>query len=58
LSAGVFTLAGTRAERSDRRAAGEWVAPLGLNANFGLKLDTAIGTFDISIDNILRRTPL
>ena len=58
LSAGVFTLAGTRAERSDRRAAGEWVAPLGLNANFGLKLDTAIGTFDISIDNVLRRTPL
>ena len=40
------------------RAAGEWVAPLGFNANFGLKLDTAIGTFDISVGNILERLPL
>lgn len=58
VSAGVFTLAGTREERLERRLAGEWVAPLGFNANFGLKLDTAIGTFDISIGNILRRAPL
>lgn len=58
VSAGLFTLTGTREQRAVRRAAGEWVAPLGFNANFGLKLDTAIGTFDISIGNILRRAPL
>jgi outer membrane protein insertion porin family len=58
VSAGVFTLAGTRAERSERRAAGELVAPVGFNANFGLKLDTSIGTFDISVGNILQRVPL
>ncbi len=58
LSAGLFTLAGTPEQRRARREAGEWVAPLGFNANFGLKLDTAIGTFDISIGNILQRVPL
>lgn len=58
LSAGVFTLTGSRAERTERRAAGELVAPIGFNANFGLKLDTNIGTFDISVGNILRRVPL
>jgi outer membrane protein insertion porin family len=57
-SAGVFTLTGTRAERTRRREAGELVAPVGLNANFGLKLDTSIGTFDFSIGNLLRRVPL
>lgn len=57
-SAGVFTLTGSRSERTERRAAGELVAPIGLNANFGLKLDTNIGTFDISVGNILRRVPL
>ena len=58
LSAGVFTLTGTREQRSVRRAAGDPVAPVGLNANFGLKLDTSIGTFDISVGNILQRVPL
>ncbi|MCA9686195.1 MAG: hypothetical protein KC457_28755, partial [Myxococcales bacterium] len=58
LSAGVFTLAGTRAERSRRRLAGQMVAPVGLNADFGFKLDTSIGTFDITVGNILERTPL
>jgi outer membrane protein insertion porin family len=58
VGAGLFTLTGTRPERAERRAAGEWVAPLGFNANFGLKLDTAIGTFDISVGNILERLPL
>jgi outer membrane protein insertion porin family len=57
-SAGVFTLTGSRAERTERRAAGELVAPIGLNADFGLKLDTSIGTFDISVGNVLRRVPL
>jgi outer membrane protein insertion porin family len=57
-SAGVFTLTGSRAERTERREAGELVAPIGFNANFGLKLDTNIGTFDISVGNILRRAPL
>ncbi|PRQ05801.1 Outer membrane protein assembly factor BamA [Enhygromyxa salina] len=57
-SAGLFTLTGTRAERSERRALGEPVAPVGLNADFGLKLDTSIGTFDFSVGNVLRRVPL
>jgi outer membrane protein insertion porin family len=57
-SAGVFTLTGTRAERTRRRELGELVAPVGFNANFGLKLDTSIGTFDFSIGNLLRRVPL
>ncbi len=57
-SAGVFTLTGSRAERTLRHEAGELVAPVGFNADFGLKLDTSIGTFDISVGNILRRVPL
>jgi outer membrane protein insertion porin family len=57
-SAGVFTLTGSRAERTERRQAGELVAPFGLNADFGLKLDTSIGTIDISVGNIMRRVPL
>jgi outer membrane protein insertion porin family len=58
VSAGVFTLTGSRAERTRRREIGELVAPVGLNADFGLKLDTSIGTFDISVGNILQRVPL
>lgn len=57
-SAGIFTLTGTRAERTERRELGEMVAPIGLNADFGLKLDTSIGTFDFSVGNVLRRLPL
>ena len=57
-SGGIFTMTGTRAERQARRAMGELVAPVGLNADFGLKLDTSFGTFDISVSNILQRTPL
>ena len=57
-SAGVFTFAGDSAERKARRAAGEIAAPLGFNANFGLRLETAIGVVDLSVGNVLRRTPL
>jgi outer membrane protein insertion porin family len=57
-SAGIFTLTGARAERTRRRELGELVAPIGLNADFGLKLDTSIGTFDFSVGNVLRRVPL
>jgi outer membrane protein insertion porin family len=57
-SAGIFTLTGTRAERTRRRELDEMVAPIGLNADFGLKLDTSIGTFDFSVGNVLRRLPL
>lgn len=57
-SAGIFTLTGTRAERTRRRELDEMVAPVGLNADFGLKLDTSIGTFDFSVGNVLRRLPL
>nr|WP_172305874.1 hypothetical protein [Pseudenhygromyxa sp. WMMC2535] len=58
LSSGIFTLTGTREERSLRREAGQLVAPFGLNADFGLKLDTSLGTFDISVGSVLERTPL
>lgn len=58
LSTGIFTITGFRDERSRRRDAGELVAPVGFNADFGLKLDTSIGTFDISVGNILERAPL
>jgi outer membrane protein assembly factor BamA len=57
-SAGIFTLTGTRAERTRRRELEQMVAPVGLNADFGLKLDTSIGTFDFSVGNVLRRLPL
>ena len=57
-SLGIFVLAGNEDERRARRAAGDFVAPVGFNANLGLRLDTAIGTFDLSVGNVLRRTPL
>jgi outer membrane protein insertion porin family len=34
------------------------VAPVGFNADFGLRLDTAVGTVSITVGNVLRRTPL
>jgi outer membrane protein insertion porin family len=58
LSTGIFSLAEDRATRQLRRDAGQRVAPLGFNANLGLRLDTALGTFNISVGNILERTPL
>ncbi len=57
-STGVFTFAGDASERKARRALGEMAAPIGFNANFGLRLETAIGAVDLSIGNVLRRTPL
>ena len=57
-SAGVFTLAGGREERQARTAVGQLAAPVGFNADLGLKLDTSIGTIDLSVGNILRRVPL
>ncbi|MCA9713703.1 MAG: BamA/TamA family outer membrane protein, partial [Myxococcales bacterium] len=58
LSTGVYTLVEPRELREFRRARGEMVAPPGFNANFGLRLDTVIGTLDLSVGNVLRRTPL
>jgi outer membrane protein assembly factor BamA len=58
LSLGVYTLVGDRSERARRRELDERVAPVGFNANLGLRLDTAIGTIDVSIGNLLRRVPL
>lgn len=57
-SAGVFTLAEERSVREARRDAGEFAAPIGFNADFGLRLDTSVGTFNISVGNVLRRVPL
>jgi outer membrane protein assembly factor BamA len=57
-SAGVFTVVGNAEDRTELDAAGERVVPLGLNANLGVRLDTALGTFDLSVGNVLRRTPL
>lgn len=58
LSLGVFTLVGDEAERARRRAAGERIAPVGAAGDLGLRLDTALGTFSVSVGNVLRRTPL
>ena len=57
-STGIFTFAGDAGERKARRALGEYAAPVGFNANFGLRLETAIGAVDLSVGNVLRRTPL
>jgi outer membrane protein assembly factor BamA len=56
--AGLFTLAGDAAGRRADRRAGDPVAPLGFNANLGFRLDTAAGTFSVSVGNVLRRSPL
>ncbi|MEM6996477.1 MAG: hypothetical protein AAF721_38590, partial [Myxococcota bacterium] len=56
--AGAFTLVGNAAERAEARAAGQPVTPVGFNANLGLRLDTGLGTFKISVGSLLRRTPL
>ena len=56
--AGLFTVAGDATERRERKLAHERVAPLGFNANLGLRIDTAAGTFNLSLGNVLRRTPL
>lgn len=56
--AGLFTLVGDAQERGRRKLARERVAPLGFNANIGVRIDTAAGTFNISVGNVLRRTPL
>jgi outer membrane protein insertion porin family len=58
LSLGVFTLVGDEVERARRRRADQQLAPLGAAADFGLRLDTALGTFNLSVGNVLRRTPL
>lgn len=58
VSAGVFTLMGDEADRARRVDAGLPRAPVGLNGDFGIKLDTSIGTFDISVGSILERAPL
>jgi hypothetical protein len=58
ISTGVFTIAGDRSERARRREADERVAPVGFNADVGLRIDTALGTIDISVANVLERTPL
>ena len=57
-TAGVYTFAGDAGERRRQREAGGLAAPLGFNANFGLRLETAIGVVDLSVGNVLRRTPL
>ena len=57
-SAGVFTLVGDESERHMWRRLDEWVVPVGFNANLGIRIDTAIGVFDISVGNVLQRVPL
>lgn len=58
LSLGVFTIVGDGAERDRRRAADQRVAPIGAAADLGLRLDTSLGTFNLSVGDVLRRTPL
>lgn len=58
LSTGIFTIVGDEETRRARDAIGEQIVPLGFNANLGLRLDTPLGTLDLSVGNVLRRTPL
>ncbi len=58
LSLGVFTLVGDGAERSRRRRDDQRIAPVGARGDIGVRLDTALGTFNVSVGNVLRRTPL
>lgn len=57
-STGIYAIAEDRETRRARKQAGEFVAPIGFNADLGIRLDTALGTIAISVGNILRRTPL
>ncbi len=56
--AGIFTIAGDAEERRDWRALGMPAAPVGLNLNLGLRLETALGILDISVGNVMRRLPI
>jgi len=56
--AGIFTITGDAAERRDWRALGMLAAPIGLNLNLGLRLETALGTLDLSVGNVMQRLPL
>jgi hypothetical protein len=58
LSVGSFVLAGDADERRRRREDGLSGTPVGLNGNFGLRLETGLGRVDISVGNVLRRVPL
>ena len=58
LSLGIFTLVGNAAERRRRREASETLVPIGAAADLGLRLDTALGTFNVSVGNVMRRLPL
>lgn len=56
--AGIFTITGDAEERRNWRALGMPAAPIGLNLNLGLRLETALGTLDLSVGNVMRRLPL
>lgn len=58
VSSGIYSLIGDAAERARWKALGASVAPLGLNVGLGLRLDTAIGTIELSVGNVMRRLPL
>ncbi len=57
-SIGSYVLAGDAQQRQRRRDDGLVVAPVGLNGNLGLRLDTGLGRVDISVGNVIRRLPL
>ncbi len=58
LGAGIFTITGDAEERRAWRSLGLLAAPIGLNLNLGLRLETALGTLDLSVGNVLRRSPI
>jgi outer membrane protein assembly factor BamA len=57
-SVGTYVLAGDRVQREQRRADGLPAAPVGLNGNLGLRLDTSLGRVDLSVGNVMERLPL
>ncbi|MBK8264572.1 MAG: BamA/TamA family outer membrane protein [Nannocystis sp.] len=58
VSSGVYSLLGDAAERAGWRSIGARAAPLGLNLGLGLRLETALGTIELSVGNATRRLPL
>lgn len=55
---GTYIVAGDAATRLERAELGLPEMPMGVDANFGLRLDTSFGVVDLSIGNVMRRLPL
>ncbi|TPV96104.1 MAG: hypothetical protein B7733_06470 [Myxococcales bacterium FL481] len=55
---GTYIVSGDTETRGERQQMGLPEMPVGVDANFGLRLDTSLGIVDLSAGNALRRLPL